>query len=336
MSGKIDLPGLGKMSESDARAYFERLRWPDGPVCPRCGVVNDAALIESAPDTENKVRDGLYYCRSCREPFTVTVGTALEGSHIPISKWLLGFYLYATSKKSLSALQLQRQLGLGSYRTAWHMAHRIRHAMANGGPTAPLDGTVEVDETYVGGKPRRPSGVPVSGKHYKKGMMKSRPGRGSAKTPVQVLVQRDGSARARVVPNVTAATLKPFIREHVAKTAAIHSDEFVSYRGLAAEFAGGHHVIQHAKGEYARGDVTTNSAESFNGLFKRAFHGAWHHVSREHLDRYLNEACYRWSHREATDTERTERALRQTTGVRLYYKRPKGCEGSGEGLVANG
>src|SRR5262245_44261455 len=128
---EISLSTLGKLSESDARAMLERIRWPSGPVCPHCGVVGDAKRMESDEATEHQLRDGVLNCRACRKPFTVTVGTIFEGSHIPLAKWLLGFYLFASSKKSLSALQLQRQLDLGSYRTAWHMAHRIRHAMQN-------------------------------------------------------------------------------------------------------------------------------------------------------------------------------------------------------------
>ncbi len=334
--GPINLVTLGAMSETDARKLLEAARWPNGPVCPHCGVVGDAGRIESAADTANKVRDGLYHCRSCDEPFTVTVGTVMESSHVPLTKWLLAWYLFASSKKSMSALQLQRQLGLGSYRTAWFMAHRIRHAMQNGGPQGPLTGVVEVDETYIGGKPR------TTGKHPPKGLGKLRgknpnKGRGTKKSAVQVLVQRGGAARARVVPDVTAKTLQPFIREHTALSAAIHSDEWQGYKGVGEGFAGGHHTVAHSYGEYARDGVHSNSAESFNGLFKRAFHGAWHHVSREHLPRYLDEACFRWTHREEKDGERTVRAVGQSGGVRLYLKKPRRQGEAGDArLVADG
>lgn len=337
MSDKLTIPDIGRMSESEARALLESVRWPDGPVCPHCGVVGEATAMESRADTsdENKMRDGLYNCRACGRAFTVTVGTIFEGSHIPISKWLMGFYLYATSKKSLSALQLQRQLGLGSYRTAWHMAHRIRHAMANGGPVTPLAGIIEVDETYVGGKPRRWPGEAQKGK-LPPGAPPRKRGRGSEnKVPVQVLVQRDGAARARVVADVREDTLTPYIKAHAAKTATIHSDEFRSYTNIGRHFGGRHETVSHGRGEYARGDVHVNSAESFNGLFKRGVVGAWHAVSREHLDRYLDEFTYRWSHRKESDADRTRRALRQSEGVRLYYRKPKGQEGQGgQGLVA--
>src|SRR5262245_27298287 len=247
-----NLQTFARMSEAEARAFLERLRWPDGPICPRCGVVGEATLMHSAKGSANKVRDGLYNCRACREPFTVTVNTIFEGSHIPLSKWLIGFYLFASSKKSLSALQLQRQLGLGSYRTAWHMAHRIRHAMQNRGPQEQLAGIIEVDETYVGGKPRRYHGEPQRGKRPA-GMPPRRRGRGALnKIAVQVLVQRDGVARARAVQRVDENTLKPYIVEHVAKSATINSDEFLSYRNLGKHFAK-HETVAHGQGEYARG-----------------------------------------------------------------------------------
>ena len=156
---EVNLHSIGKLTEDDARKLLEKLRWPNGPVCPHCGVIGDAKRMASDEESDTQLRDGVLNCRACRKPFTVTIGTVFEGSHIPLSKWLLGFFLFASSKKSMSALQLQRQLGLGSYRTAWHMAHRIRHAMQNDrGGDGPLSGVVEADETYVGGKLRRQAG----------------------------------------------------------------------------------------------------------------------------------------------------------------------------------
>lgn len=226
----IDLPSLAKLSERDARAMLERLRWPNGPVCPHCGVIDEATKLESADETEHKVRDGVWNCRACRKPFSVTVGTIFEGSHIPISKWLIGFYLFASSKKSLSALQLQRQLALGSYRSAWHMAHRIRHAMGNYPNPPKLKGTVEADEVYIGGRIRRHA--------YSRAEERASDKQGSAqrrrvaqiaaaekKISVAVLVTRDGEARAKAMKKATCKQVSEFIKANVDVNASeLHSD----------------------------------------------------------------------------------------------------------------
>jgi transposase-like protein len=247
------------------------------------------------------------------------VGTIFEGSHVALTLWLAGFFLMTSSKKSISALQLQRQLGLGSYKSAWHLAHRIRHAMANDGSGGLLAGDVEADETYVGGKPRRHAPP-------------SKRGRGTSKTPVAVLVQRDGKARAQVVTRVDAKTLRGFVRANVDPSATLFTDEWTSYSGLGAEFAGGHHVVKHSQGEYARpGGVHSNTAESYFALLKRGVYGQFHHVTKRHLPKYLNEFSFRWSYKDESDTQRTVRALGQVTGVRLYYKKPK--RQGGEGCV---
>jgi hypothetical protein len=281
----------------------------------------------------------VWNCRACRKPFTVTVGTIFEGSHIPLAKWLPGFYLFASSKKGISALQLQRQLALGSYRTAWHMAHRIRHAMQNDPDAVKLSGIVEADETHVGGKMRRKAGKPPQ--FGAPGSTKRRQAAQHAwkekRVPVAVLVSRDGQARARALDKVTGKALGAFLRDNADTTSAtLHTDENHGYKKIGKEFAGGHHFVSHAQGEYARGPVHSNTAESFNGLFKRSIQGAWHHISREHIGRYLDEQCFRWSHRKVNDGERTVAALGRVAGVRLYYKRPTSGERGGESLLAGG
>lgn len=331
---KISLTSLAKLSEEEARAMLERIRWPDGkPVCPHCGVIGDAAKMEG-----ESLRDGVYNCRACRKPFTVTVGTVFEGSHIPLSKWLVGFYLFASSKKSMSALQLQRQLDLGSYRTAWHMAHRIRHAMQNDPNGEKLFGIVEADETHIGGKIRKGAGVLRQGseKHSRRASAAQKAWQ-AKRTPVAVLVSRDGQARARALDKVTAENLRGFLKDNVDVTkATLHTDELSGYQIIGREFAGGHHVVNHSQGEYARGTVHSNTAESFNGLFKRSIQGSWHHISRQHIGRYLDEQCFRWSNRKVNDGERTLAALGRVGGVRLFYKRPTQGERGGESLVASG
>lgn len=301
----MNLVQAGKLTEEQAREYIEGIRWPEGPVCPHCGEIGGTRL------QEGKARPGTIQCNGCRQQFTVTVGTVMEDTHLPLQKWVLAFHLMCSSKKGISALQLQRQLGLGSYRTAWHMCHRIRHAMKE--TTGPkLEGVVEADETYVGGKPRK---VP--------GAKRSRGDRGN-KTPVVALVERDGRAHARPVDKVTIANLRTALNEQVKKDATLHTDELAAYKAIAPEYAG-HESVSHSREEYARrldsGEkVHCNSAESFFALLKRGVHGTFHHVSKKHLQRYCDEFSFRWSNRKTIDGERTLRAVAMAEGKRLMYK----------------
>lgn len=291
-----------KLTEDEAREYLESIRWPDGPVCPHCGCFENIGKLEGESH-----RPGLYKCYDCRKQFTVTVGTVMHRTKIGLDKWVLAFHLMCSSKKGISAKQLQRNLDLGSYRTAWHMAHRIRAAMKEEPLASMLEGTVEVDETYVGGKSRE-----------------GKPGRGSErKTPVMVLVERDGKATAKPVARLTADKLQGEIRDHVDPSARIMTDDFPSYRGIGDDFEGGHAVIKHSAGEYVQGDVSTNTAESYFALFKRGIHGPFHHVSDKHLPLYCEEFSFRWGLRKATDEERTEAAIRGAEGKRLCYRQPR-------------
>ncbi len=292
----------GQLTEDQAREYLEQIRWPSGPGCPRCG--DTSVYLMQGKST----RPGLYKCRGCRKPFSVTVGTIFERSHIPLRKWILAFHLVCSSKKGVSALQLKRNLGLGSYKTAWFMAHRIRHAMRSEPLASMLQGIVEIDETYVGGKPR------------KRGQSKR--GRGTKKTPVIVLVERDGEARAMVRHRLTAekgSHLKRAIRENVDRSSRIMTDSAADFAGLDSEFAS-HETTNHLRGEYARGDIHSNTAESFFALVKRSVHGIHHSVSRRHLDRYLAERAFVWTHRKVSDGERARRALQAAEGKRLVYQ----------------
>ena len=301
----LTLTDVSKLTEDEARETFERIRWPHGPVCPHCGSL-EATKLEGQSH-----RVGLYRCKGCTEQFTATVNTILEDSHLPIRTWLMAFSIICSAKKGVSALQLQRQLGIGSYRTAWHMCHRIRHAMSQEPLAGLLKGTVEVDETYVGGKPRPEHGKP-----------KAKRGRGTSKTPVVALVERGGNVRARKITRVNAATLKGAIRENVDRSARIMTDEWSAYRGIGKEFVGGHHAVNHSQGEYVRGDAHVNTGESFFALLKRGIYGSFHSVSKQHLDRYCDEFSFRWNHREIDDSARTKEAIKGVEGKRLSYREP--------------
>jgi len=294
-------------SETKAQKLFEKMRWPGGkPICPHCEH-DEVYTIKSRKDTKRKARRGLYCCSACRKTFTATVGTVLEASHIPISTWLKAMFIMCSAKKSLSAMQLHRMLGV-TYKTAWFMAHRIRHAMTPDDKTEPkLTGTVEVDETFVGGKGDLRT---MNLRH----------------TPVVALVQRGGPARVQVIASVTQHNLGKCLHECVDKSAVVNTDEHPGYKNPLKEYAA-HNAVNHSKVEYHRtnpdGTVcTTNSAESFFSLLKRGVYGSWHHVSREHLPKYANEFAFRWTHRKTTDGKRMENFVPLISGKRLYYRQP--------------
>ena len=296
--------------EDEAITFFESIRWPDGPVCPHCG--GEGYHLTAKPGSKRPGRKGLLKCRKCRKKFSVRVGTIFEDSKISLGKWLAAIHLMCSSKKGISALQLKRNLKV-AYATAWFMCHRVRHAMTQEPLAGMLKGTVEADETYVGGKPRR-------------GGQKSKTGRGTKKTPVMVLVERGGEARAKPIERVDGATLKGEIRKHVDPSATINTDDFRSYGGIGRHFEGGHRVVQHSKGEYAvrvfGQPVHTNTAESFFALMKRGHYGVFHQWSKKHLHRYCDEFAFRWNLRDLSDGERTVVAIMSSIGKRLMYKEP--------------
>jgi transposase-like protein len=202
----------------------------------------------------------------------------------------------------MSAHQIHRQLGI-TYKTAWFMAHRIRYAMTQEPLKTMLSGTVEVDETYIGGKAKA-----GRGRSTKK------------KTPVVALVERDGKVKSKPVKRVSADELKGAIRESVEISATIMTDEWASYKEIGKEYEGGHHVVNHSRGEYVRGEASTNTVESYFALLKRGVNGTFHHISNKHLHRYCDEFSFRWNHRKDTDSERSESALRLIEGICLKYK----------------
>lgn len=290
---------LSKLNEEQAREYIERIIWKNGVVCPHCG------SKKAYKNKGESARNGLYDCADCKKQFTVTVGTMMQGSHLKLKQWAMAFHLLCASKKGMSALQLQRMLGIGSYRTALFMTHRIRLAMSDQPVKDMLQGTVEVDETYVGGKPRY-AGI-------------SKRGRGTKKIPVLAMVERGGNATSRSITNVNGATLKSAIRQTVDKSSTIMTDEWKSYRGIGKDFEGGHEFVNHGSKEYVRDGVTTNTVESYFALLKRGIIGVYHSVSKQHLDRYCDEFSFRWNNRKITDSERTENAISNAQGKRLVY-----------------
>jgi transposase-like protein len=276
--------------------YIEKMRWPDGVVrCPVCGDKNVEKYDRPVPnpkkrrsDTRDKHktnrRNYFYICRNtdCREQFSTTSGTLFHDTHLPLIVWFQAIALMLNAKKGLSAAQLQRDLGIGGYKTAWYLNHRIREAMASGA-IPKLGGIVEVDETYVGGK--------QIGKGHTYGKQQ--------KQIVMGVVQRGGELRLRYVKRANTETFRGFITEHVGTDAErVMTDEHRAYpAALAPEFSMRHYTVNHIKGEYVRGDITTNSIESAFSLFKRGLIGQFHKLSAKHLHRYLAEFEYRFNRR---------------------------------------
>ncbi len=258
-------------TDAKCRELLERLRWPDGVACLRCG-----SLGVSEIESRNQ-----YDCNDCRYQFSVTAGTIMHDSHLPLRKWFLAIYLMCESKKGISANQLKRTLGV-AYKTAWYLCHRVREAMGNDpleGPT--LLGVVEVDETLIGGKTKG------KGRAYK-----------GNKTWVAGAIQRGGRIRLERIPDTRRDTLHDFINRTVRDEAeAIYTDELASYLGIADENTR-HETVNHSAEEWVVGDVHTNSIEGVWSLFKRSIIGAFHKVSEKHLDRYLEELEWRYSNRD--------------------------------------
>ncbi len=289
--------------------FVERTRWSGEPVCPHCGVIGTAKQMRDRATGERNKRF-LWRCADCKKQFTVRVGTVFEDSRIPLRHWCYAFWAACSSKKGVSALQIKRMTGL-TYKSALFMMHRIRYAMADAPGTLPaLSGTVEVDETYVGGKPRTPNRANV-------GTYRDR------KACVVAMIERDGNVRPMYVPRVSGLNIRDLVREHVAKSARLMTDESLLYYGLAKHFEGGHGTTMHSLRQYVRGDVHTNTVEGYFALLKRGLIGTFHSVSKKHLHRYLAEFQYRYNTRRLDDGARTLQAIRKGDGRRLMYREPR-------------
>lgn len=303
---------LACSDELAAVELFEELRWGNTPACVKCGSVSVYKMTDAKTGQRNKRY--LWRCHDCKQQYTVRIGTVYEETRIDLRHWAYAFWRASTSKKGVAALEIMRQCQI-SYKSALFMMNRIRFAMAPANPEADkLNGVVECDETYVGGKPRFKGNNPR--------------GRSTPKTPVFAAVERHGRIRRRVIADVGGKTLKSAIREMVSTQAVIVTDDFAPYYGIGSEYEGGHQIIEHGTRQYVRGDIHTNTAESSFALLKRGIHGIYHNVSKEYLHRYLWQFDFMWNTRKMNDGERTVAAIRSAEGKRLLYGAPEAARQS--------
>lgn len=282
--------------ETEARRHLEALRWPHGVECAHC---------ESDNVTEVKGgRDGLYQCNTCRKQFTVTVGTVFERSKVKLHKWLLATHLMCASKKGISAHQLHRTIGV-TYKTAWFMAHRIREAMKeDGGPLGGAGHTVEADETYIG----------------KKAGPKSRTAIRNMNKVVSLVDRVTGrSVSFHVTEELTADSVSGILFTNIDRQSRLHTDEAHFYKRPGRDFAR-HESVSHARKEYVRGDVTTNTIEGFFGIFKRGMKGIYQHCAEKHLHRYVSEFAFRQNTAQCDTLQFIEMTAARMVGKRLTYK----------------
>jgi hypothetical protein len=295
--------------EARAVEFMEAARWGDSPACVHCGSVQVYQM--KSRKTGERSKRWLWRCLDCLRQYSVRVGTIMEDSPIPVRFWCFAFWSASAGKKGISALQMKRMTGL-SYKSALFMMHRIRWAMADG-PVGPLTGTVEVDETYMGGKPRKRNNEPVRG-------VKRLHRHGPHHTAVLAAVQRGGSVRASHEPVVTGENVRRFLAEHVDQRARLMTDESRLYTSPGEHFGGGHFTVKHSVHEYARGEAHINTAEGFFSLLKRQIYGTHHAVSVKHLHRYVSEAAFKYNTRKLDDGQRTLRAIKGGDGKRLRYR----------------
>ncbi len=290
-------------NDDAAREYVESLRWANGRFCPKCGETE-----RTSPVAGEKHRRGLYVCLSCKLTFTVTVGTVMERSHLPIHKWVAAFVLMTASKKGVSAHQIHRMLGI-TYKSAWFMCHRIREAMREGAWPGPLGGAgkpVEADETFIGRKP---------GRKMQRGTFH--------KNAVLSLVERGGKVRSFKIDSVSANRVRDVLVTQVDRASVLMTDEANYYKKVGAEFAG-HESVNHSAEEYVRGLAHTNTIEGYFSIFKRGMKGIYQHCSTNHLHRYLTEFDFRYSNRiklGIDDAQRAALAIQGIEGRRLTYRR---------------
>ncbi len=331
---KFSITDTPRFNDPDAaREFLEAKRWPDGPICPHCGVEGEAYRLEAGPEVKAKrqARKGLWKCAACRKQFTVTIGTIFEDSKIPLHKWLHAIHMLCSSKKGISAHQLHRNLGV-TYKSAWFMAHRIRWSMTQEPLSSKLDGIVEVDDTYIGGKRRTRNWPSNMSEEKKKRILGENPkpwdskvgvAPGAGKAIVTALVQRGGKVRSMHVERVTAETLRPILDEYLADGAHLMTDSAAGLKKSGKD-QWKHDTVNHTAKEYVRYEngvcISTNTVEGYFALLKRGINGVYHHVGKNHLHRYLSEFDFRYNARDVDDVQRADMALDGTEGKRLFYR----------------
>ncbi|MFL6163542.1 MAG: IS1595 family transposase [Jatrophihabitantaceae bacterium] len=325
MKQEFSIPSLAARIATEADAYklLEQLRWTDGTpdVCPHCAAVGKFYFLAPKDGTDTrKTRTGadtarrLWKCASCRKKFSVLTGTVFHGSKIPVRTWLFVVLEMSASKNGVSAREIERKYNLTA-KTAWFMLHRLREAMTRDSVTDLLSGTIVADETWIGGNPKN--------MHARKRLAMGPDRWTTQKTTVlSVIDKASGEARSAVVPNVTAATLRKAMEQELAVNLGMttpHTDSWKAYVTMEPALAG-HQSVNHHAGEYVRGDVSTNMAEGFFSQLKRSIDGTHHHVSVEHLPRYLAQFDWLYTHCHATDSQRLRLLVGNVGGRRLTYR----------------
>jgi transposase-like protein len=289
--------------ENAARLNFENNRWGETKYCPHCGSVSVSECKDHKPMA--------YRCKDCRKHFSVRTGTVLEESKLPLQKWLMAIYMMTTARKGIPSTQMARELGC-TQKSAWFLAQRIREAWLSGsasdiGGGGKLGGTVEVDETFIGGK--------EGNKHASKRINK---GRGAVgKAVVAGIKQRDGVVVAKRVPDTTAPVLQSFITNNVARGSTVYTDSASYYKSLRGYR---HDTVNHSVGEYVKNQAHTNGIESFWALLKRSHYGIHHYMSHKHLHRYVNEAAFRHNTKKLGTMHFIDTTITQMNDRRLTYK----------------
>jgi transposase-like protein len=290
------------VDEARAVAFLEKQRWGDAPRCPLCGDPNVYRMMSG----EQRNKDFRWRCKGCKKMYSVRTNSVLEETRLPLRVWIFAIWKAASSKKGCSALQLSREMEI-THKSALFVLRRLRHGLEELEPVK-LTGTVEVDEVYIGGRPRyRRTGIT---------------GRGTEKTPVLGMVQRGGDVRFQMMERLTMDRIASVLAVNADQTCRLITDEFGIYKTPGKYFAGGHETFKHSADEYVRPgtDIHSNTIEGVFSLLQRGGMGTFHSVSRKHLPNYLNEFQFRWNTRKLDDGERVSRVVKMLVGKRLQYR----------------